>query len=421
MRLNSLYSDQVFHTFCLVRSSSVLKLRSDQSKFINLVHAYHYFFMYGLINILRGLSALFLVLQFDGSLRAPTDPNQDIIPTFLSSTLAPFATCSFALLDDSKIRVLGGKEILCSQITSADVEYEGLILGLQGLKLFFEQRDGDSSYRDHVVVQGDCKTVIDQMNGISIPRKQRNYYDEAKSIVLKLREDHEVLLNFEHVNRCHNELCDGMCKIIMHHLQRSVVTLFLDTVKKAEETFVSGPLPINKKKRIKFDRTTFSAPLNLISNWDGRVPLSMRPFLLCELYHACNRVSDYVGTRLIGETMRMEANRWANLNITYMQDLDLMGLKIISASLHSLDLRREAAKIEETIVQMYDQTTYMDRQAVLKLQERMPGLEKFGKYPIRSSKAFATYSRQGEKIEEWQNEIISNVHALTPIISIYYD
>ncbi len=41
-----------------------------------------------------------LVLQFDGSLRRQADPYKEIVSTALSSKLSPFATCSFAILED---------------------------------------------------------------------------------------------------------------------------------------------------------------------------------------------------------------------------------------------------------------------------------------------------------------------------------
>ena len=201
-----------------------------------------------------------LVLQFDGSLRRQADPYKEIVSTALSSKLSPFATCSFAILEDDneegEIIALGGKALpFDSRTTSADVEYEGFVLGLKGFLHICEHFEEKVFLGNELTIRGDCKTVIDQMIGVSLPRKQRSYYKEAKSIIEKIETEHAIKVNFEHVSRNLNQLCDGMCKVIMQQMQDNVSLNFLKLLNKIEKNYEEIPVPTNRKKRLKFAET----------------------------------------------------------------------------------------------------------------------------------------------------------------------
>lgn len=366
---------------------------------------------------LYSLCATCLVLQFDGSLRRPADPHKEIIPTSLSSKLSPFAVCSFALLQDDsnsetgKIIALGSKEIPNYGTTSADVEYEGLILGLKSLLHVYEHCE-EYEYvplRSPLLVRGDCKTVIDQMNGVSLSRKLRSYYNEATLIREQLEQNHDVHIHFEHVTRDHNELCDGMCKVIMQRLQENVVSTFLSSLKSLEENFVEIPLPRNRKKRLKFEKTPFLEALNVISNWNGYVPLSLRPYLLCEMYYAADRSKDFVAMRLVGDVMRNEAKQWKKQNISIdvstLHEIELVGWHLTYKSLKSMGLEKEA----ESIVLQNNQVRHMEEEVVHILQEQMPWLKPAAdcvKSPWENVAARNVDDQK--KLNQWHEDVVIN-------------
>ena len=311
--------------------------------------------------------------------------------------------------DCCEIIALGSKPIpTYGQITSADVEYEGLLLGLNNLLHICEHDENFQS--EKVIIRGDCKMVIDQMNGVSVPRKQRSYYDEAKLIISKLEGIHNMELNFEHVTRDQNELCDGMCRVLLQQLQYNTIRDIVDLVDAIEENHIEVPLPANKKKRLAFEETQFSKPLNVISQWDGHVPLSVRPYLLCELYHACSRVEDYVAMRLIGETMRAEALRWKKqkigIDVDILQQLDFIGLKLIYSSLVEMDLKREAEKCRGSILGVYNEDVEcIKTKEVQLLQQSLPWINEC----INDSIKISLNVLQEEKLVKWNEDVVMKI------------
>ena len=104
-------------------------------------------------------SLIGLILYFDGSLRTPRDVG------FSTHRLGRMASCGTALYDDDhKLVCLGGKSLdIVPDITSANVEYDGFLFGLNAPCLCSET--------DQLIVRGDCKAIIDQLNGNAVPRK----------------------------------------------------------------------------------------------------------------------------------------------------------------------------------------------------------------------------------------------------------
>ena len=65
-------------------------------------------------------------------------------------------------------------------------------------------------YVTNVLLQGDCKTIIDQMDQSSVPRKQRRYHDETMELIDRIRktvssvpqqQQHCIAFRFEHIPR----------------------------------------------------------------------------------------------------------------------------------------------------------------------------------------------------------------------------
>lgn len=305
-----------------------------------------------------------LVLYFDGSLRKAPDPNKDIVSSTLSSKLLPFATCSSAILDgtDGGIIALAAKEVTADKpdITSADVEYEGLLLGLHCL--FHVMEEKPEFQRGNVCVRGDCKTVIDQLKGRSHPRKQRLYHQSCQDIIRKLVDTHEVKLTFQHVQREYNELCDGMCSIITTYLQDRAIENILVMLEAVKVDYVPVALPKNPKKRALSIDTPFARVIHEVSKISGHVPFSVRPYLLCEIYHASHGLGDQVAVRLVGLAMheisrqlQQQRHNRREESCAFSQRLGLIGMKLCHGSMLAMNLEREAQKVAKILMHEFDE------------------------------------------------------------------
>jgi len=370
---------------------------------------------------------LALILSFDGSLRLPKDPNPEIIPTRISSavTAPPIKTCSAAILsnDECSILALGGRYLpsfsiessdSSKKMTSADVEYEGFILGLEMLtstllllssksksttattthtcctssKLKAILQSNDNQVQVHV--KGDCKTVIDQMNNDSLPRKQRLYYNKAKQLVQEITSNHNVAFQFEHVSRSDNILCDALCLQIVKNIQwKSVIDInksikMAETATAIDELNTIQKLPKSKKRRMNYRVTNYAQPLNQLANWDNgnvntyqtsaacecscHVPISIGPYIKCEMYRSAYQVKDYVAIRLIGESLIKESKQWQsnklhlqnytsidseeltrtcmNTSSRYIKYMKQIGYQMVYNSLKEMELNKEAEKLD---------------------------------------------------------------------------
>lgn len=303
----------------------------------------------------------FLVIHFDGSLRVPPDLYPDTVPSSMSSSfLSPVATCAAALFSsDGSLLAIGGSHLdLFPTTTSAEVEYEGLIYGLRELSQLlsgpsFTTSSHTISSRTGpmcVVVKGDCKTVIDQMKGKAKPRKQRVQYIEAQSLVQELSEKFECACTFEHVNRDKNKISDHACRKIMEYIQLKEIQILDKMIK--DVTINNRPLaslPRSKKKRCHFRETDLSKPLTLLSDWNGgRIPLSIRPYLLSEIASAANQLNDFVALRIVGDTLLSESERWRKSQL-FCEELERNHLETFAKQLSftglmGMGLKKEALR-----------------------------------------------------------------------------
>lgn len=167
-----------------------------------------------------------IVVHFDGSLRKPADPG------FATESLGWMAACAASVSSDTDggepILLLGGRDLTdqaSPALSSGAVEYEGLLLALQGLSSILRGSSFDSSSIQSVVVRGDCKTVIQQLQGRAISRKMDGYYQKAE----RLLQDDPVLcdiqehLTYEHIPRSENTLCDRLCAAILYDRQAAAL------------------------------------------------------------------------------------------------------------------------------------------------------------------------------------------------------
>ena len=246
-----------------------------------------------------GASCLVL-LQFDGSLRPPRD-----FYNFCSlDGSQKLASCSATIslqssdgLGEERMIAIGGKYISNEPfITSADTEYEGLILGLDWLiyALSSERTDilnewcnvgeGEHLSADTLIIRGDCKAVIDQINSRSFPRKMQTKYNLAMDKIESIKQlyaeryyhrtmqenlgttNHNDMLSvhLEHVQREYNTFCDAICKLIINKKQADLVASVQALIKLGEEDIhnnLNNNMRINhnKKKRKKSSIQLMSA------------------------------------------------------------------------------------------------------------------------------------------------------------------
>jgi len=317
-----------------------------------------------------------LILHFDGSLRLPSNyRSEEIRPHHLLSSQKSIASCAAALIDEDgqTILSLGGQPIpITPKLTSADVEYEGLLLGLNHL-LYLSEHEllttlcfGEKDYNKgslKIVVRGDCKVVFDHMNQVATPRKQRAYYNKAKSTMEQMQSVELAagrgapFFHFEHVPREKNVLCDLLCRMMISALQSKAVEDVRREICDTEEKILSSDgefwkeneLPSSKKKRYLFFKTPFNKALGyLLEENDGRVPLHARVPLICDIACAAIHVNDVVAMRLCGKSIIEEAkqlrrffrnNGWINSS-----DLEHVGWDLEYAALVRMNLHQQAKK-----------------------------------------------------------------------------
>jgi ribonuclease HI len=196
--------------------------------------------------------AMRLTLRFDGSLRAAapsparvqaddagsssTEPTSSFV--WVSSSTEPterIAACAASLHLDSgdddsgrrAIVALGGRLLDSSQVAlSGQAEYEGLLLGLAMMSDWVgSSRDTEHVHRktvelDTLRIQGDCKTVIEQIQGRSRPRKLEAYWARATSLLSSFNTrcystDMSPAFVAEHIPRQRNTLCDAVASHIV--------------------------------------------------------------------------------------------------------------------------------------------------------------------------------------------------------------
>lgn len=366
-------------------------------------------------SVLNILSTLLLVLHFDGSLRIPPDSNTNTVPP-----LAPFATCSSAILDEvsGDIVALGAKEVHSSfgrKITSADVEYEGLLLGLNCL-LEILQKNPEITSNKNVIIRGDCKTVMDQFKGKSIPRKLRFYHQSCMNVLEQLENYRNVTFRFQHVGREHNELCDRMCKVMLLHLKDRVIYDALNLIQTTEMHYRPLPLPRNTKKRMTHVETPFRKAIDQISILNGDIPASVRSYLLCEMYHASKRVGDLVAVRLIGmamydESRRLKKSQANEQGNTVFHNLGLIGMKFCHDSLLAMDLDQEAQKLKKLVmVEFGNVSLIIADEEVKDLQSHLRLNLDFRNMAICMLQDLASKKEDYQKLLQWNDHVSRMVH-----------
>ena len=256
-----------------------------------------------------------LILEFDGSWRpSPRDPipgfrSQTSHSSFSSATAAASAALFRNDVDENgnsvknRLFAIGAKSLSDTR-TSADAEYEGLLMGLDQLEIALSSHDGDVSVEHHeeLIIRGDCKAVIDQLNSRSNPRKTEKYYEQAVEKIKRIRDCSSVTtIAFELVPRESNTLCDTLCKLVLNIDQKRVCHNVQDMICSGEEESLSkeqNGVAINsmKKRRIKTKMVRpksnhYKVAMEEIRN-SSRICQSSKLALACLLSKSAVRTND---------------------------------------------------------------------------------------------------------------------------------
>jgi len=246
-------------------------------------------------------------------------------------------------------------------MTSADTEYEGLLLGLEWFlhALSSEQDDGsnnsvlnewnDTISNEHqllgpkLTIRGDCKAVIDQLKSRSVPRKMETKYNLAMDRLNTIKDAyaehqqrrmngnlnvadvpvpvHELSLCFEHVPRGSNKFCDALCKLVINQKQAEIVESIQDLIRlgdndASERTYISAKVrhgKMSKKKRLSHTKNDFfrQALNNICEN--PQMCHSSRLALACELTKASTSQEDDVVLRELSTLFLQMLQRWSGI------------------------------------------------------------------------------------------------------------
>lgn len=195
-------------------------------------------------------AGLVIIVNFDGSLRLPRDP----VPGFRHTSGEEMASCSATVSlqqpnHEEIAFAIGGKLLpIVPGLTSADAEYEGLLLGLKWLASAYNPKNCDKellfassgvsselnrnelSDATKIIIRGDCKAVIDQLNSKSAPRKMETHYNTAQKYIRDIQKSffnkssRELSVVHEFIPRDENSFCDAICKLVTTQKQLDEVS-----------------------------------------------------------------------------------------------------------------------------------------------------------------------------------------------------
>lgn len=234
-------------------------------------------------------------------------------------------------------------------MTSADAEYEGLLMGLDKLRVFLSDEQNMNSFMSSdpiLTVKGDCKVIVDQFQGKSAPRKMEIKHNLAIEKLRKLQNmcaahpqsSKKLSVRFQHIPRDDNHLCDAICRLLVNQKQRSSVTSIHDAIKAGEReaSAQSGTRPIKKKtkKKPKTKNLHFQKALDgIVSSTELDVQLchSSQLALACELASAAIQQQDVVVLDELADFFLLMSRRWGR--IYYYEDVNSQEVKNALADL----------------------------------------------------------------------------------------
>ena len=246
------------------------------------------------------VSVLVVRLEFDGSLRPPKDFGFPTIPATLATCSASLsiATDSSDASENVVLSALGCRWLPSSLgMTSAHAEYGGLLLGVEFLNeldsndLFFSKKTG--KYPRSLLIRGDCKTVIDQMNGKSVPRRMESMHRKVVDLLSQMEHKFDSVKS-QHVTRENNALCDSLCGNLMNVIEWQEVEACRKAIYESR------------------DRQTTTTSIDVYASYlkdeaTCRIPYSKRPDLYEGIAALCKQLDDFETLIEVGERRLKES------------------------------------------------------------------------------------------------------------------
>uniref|UniRef100_A0A7S4EGY1 RNase H type-1 domain-containing protein n=1 Tax=Pseudo-nitzschia australis TaxID=44445 RepID=A0A7S4EGY1_9STRA len=326
-------------------------------------------------------------LQFDGCLRPPRDPGFPTIPY----RMAVCAACVGVVHDGNNnidnnnnnnwkdsginnercdndertVRPLAVGSValpVSTEITSQHAEYEGLLLGLEWLGKIFSSPNWNEEHistenltaididddidtnsdifstmqqKRHkalISIEGDCKTVIDQLSGKSIPRKLEPLHQRAQSLLDQLTSNNhgaiittdsgktkikcetgpesnastDTVVLFEteycHIPRSQNSISDSLCNNLMNIIAAKSWKDNIQQLEEAEKDVIGHELSPS---------CAFTTPRslsNIIETASKTTKYSLRPPLYEKVANLAAGTKDYKLLVEIGERLAEEGS-----------------------------------------------------------------------------------------------------------------
>jgi hypothetical protein len=263
---------------------------------------------------LRHIFLASIILRFDGSWKHPRDPE------FPTSSLGRMAACGACIIipkeqpdgvrsidDATDVALIGGRRLDVATVRgSAEAEYEGVILGLDGLLQLHRDhlgvngisRSSSAACSTSVVtIEGDCKTVIDQLKGIARPRKLDQYYNRAIDLIQQLPFD----FRYQHIPRAENVLCDRICARILEEQQ-------LEAWENAHQelAFICTNASLVEDERSSEDLLSSYLHRHFGPAGKHYIPISQRPPFYRSIASTAFRIRDFASMVEVGSILEAE-------------------------------------------------------------------------------------------------------------------
>lgn len=267
-----------------------------------------------------------VVLRFDGSLRRGPG-----FPT-LTSRMATCGSCIGVSPHDSVESARESATFLPLAVgscflpipvdmSSAHSEYEGLLLGLNWLceqtpsRLFEQNEDANSSSGSNniLLIQGDCKTVVDQLSGDSLSRKLQVLHRQALERIDHLQGIFDTI-EFQHIPRSENSICDNLCSNLLNAVASTSWKNCLIELEAIRGSTRDGPTERGsagtKRKGVSKNNSLL---LDILTHYLGsessKIKDSLRPPLYSKFAKTAEEVGDYSTLIQVGELLESES-RW---------------------------------------------------------------------------------------------------------------
>mmetsp|Transcript_37354 Transcript_37354/g.90787 ORF Transcript_37354/g.90787 Transcript_37354/m.90787 type:complete len:1040 (-) Transcript_37354:27-3146(-) len=295
-------------------------------------------------------------IQFDGSLRPPRDPGYTVVERSLAVCSASISVPGFKGM---------GTKILPVELatTSQHTEYEGIILALEWLcehsnrEFLIEalptylrnQSDSEGERRVSIEIEGDCKTVIDQLSGRSVPRKLQVLHQQATSLVETIKErfrsdGFHFDFDYRHIPRSQNVLCDHLCSTLAEAMVLQTYRACVGDLEAVERAVTSEEFVSEGKGLPNLDHIL----RHYLDQYKSIIPYSKRLHLYHRIASLARKLEDFeqlekVGRRLCDESKCLipDSINKQNLNHAFQQ-----GVRYQLEALEGMEREKEYARMK---------------------------------------------------------------------------